>query len=139
MRQKKSIEEIRRGNEKRRDRFVQLGLRPLQVALWISLLVYVLSMVTAVIYYWQQAHLLRWLVMPALLVVFWSTQFGYARNQFMSNAMITALTILLDYRRLIADDFNLVGLLGRVMVVFLGLIIYSKMKDPIFYRLHDGA
>jgi hypothetical protein len=133
------IEEFRGRNQKRRDRFVQLGFRPLQVALWVSLLVYALSVLTAVIYYWQQVHLLGWLVLPALLVIFWSLQFTYARNQFMSNAMVTAFTLVLDYRHLIADDFRLVGSLARTMVVILGLVIYAKMKDPIFYRLHDAA
>jgi hypothetical protein len=139
MRKKISIEEIKRRNEERRIRFVQLGFRPFQVALWISLLVYVLSMIGAVLYYWQQAHLLGWLVMPALLVFFWSTQFTYARNQFMSNAMVTAFTLLLDYRHLIADDFRLVGSLARIMTVIFGLVIYAKMKDSIFSRLHDAV
>jgi hypothetical protein len=139
MRNKASLEEIKRRNEVRQIRFVQLGFRPLQIALWISLFVYVFSTVGAVLYYWQEAHFLGWLVMPALLVVSWSTQFGYARNQFMSSSIATAFTILLDYRHLIGDHFSLVGTLGRIMVVILGFVIYAKMKDPIFSRLHDAA
>jgi hypothetical protein len=137
MRKKISIEEIRRKNEVRQIRFIQLGFRPLQVLLWISLLMYVLSMIGAVLYYWEQAHLLKWLVMPVLLVIFWSQQFTYARNQFITNAMVTAFSLLVDYRHLIADDFRLVGSLGRIMAVVFGLVIYAKMKDPIFSRLHD--
>jgi hypothetical protein len=137
--QKASVDGFRRRKEKRRILFVQLGFRPLQIALWFSLLVYVFSTIGAVLAYWQQVHLLGWLAMPALLVFAWSTQFTYARNQFFSNAIVTAFTLLIDYNHLIADDYRLVGTLGRIMVVVFGLIIYTKMKDPIFSKLHDSV
>jgi hypothetical protein len=139
MRNKTSIEEIKRRNKARQIRFVQLGFRPLQIALCTSLLVYVFSMFGAILYNWKEDHFLGLLIMPALLVVSWSTQFGYGRNQFMSSSIVTAFTILFDYRHLIADNFNIVGTSGRIMVVLLGFVIYSKMQDPIFSRLSDAA
>jgi hypothetical protein len=139
MRKKVSIEELRLKKEKRRLRFVQLGIRPLLVMLWVSLSVYVLSMVSAVFYYWPQAHLFGWLVMPALLVFCWSIGFGYARNHVSVNAFVTAFSLVIEYRHLIADDFWLVGSLGRIMVVIFALIIYCKMKDPVFSRFYDAV
>jgi hypothetical protein len=129
------LEECRRKKEKRRDHFIQLGLRPLFIALWISLLVYMLSMVAAVLYYWQQVQLLGWLGMPVLLIVFWSGSFIYARSQFSTKAFVTGLSLLLDYRHLMSDDFWLVGSLARVMVVMFALIIYAKLKDPVFSNI----
>jgi hypothetical protein len=132
------IEEFRRRKEKRRDRFVQLGLRPLQIGLWVSLLVYVFSVIGAVFYYWQQVQLLGWLAMPALLILSWYGSFSYARTQFSINAGVTALSVFLDYRH-IADHFGLIGAAGRVLVVVFALLIYAKMKDPVFARPRDAA
>lgn len=131
---KASIEEFRRGKEERRAHFVQSGLMPLYIALWSGLIAYLLAMISAVFYYWQQAHLLGWLVMPVLLLAFWSLS-SYVRNQFRSNAFLTAFTLLLDYHHLMSDGFRLAGSLARVAVVVFALIIYAKMKDPVVSKV----
>jgi hypothetical protein len=127
------IEEYRRKQETRPEIFIQQGLRPLQIALWISLAVYVLSMAAAVICYWQQVELWRWLIMPAFLLVIWSMSSSYARSEFSVNGFVTAFTLLFEYRHLM-DPFWVTGALGRIMVLVFAFIIYAKMKDPIFSR-----
>jgi hypothetical protein len=102
-----AIEEFRRGREERRKLFVSLGLKPLLLAFYGSLFVYVASMVWAVCYYWSQTNLLKWLIMPTVLLLFLAfDQSLYTRRGFRSSATVVALSLCFEYRRLMFDDFG---------------------------------
>jgi hypothetical protein len=128
-----SSKEFRRGKDERQRLFVSLGLRPLLLAFYGSLFVYVASMVWAVCYYWSQTNLLKWLIMPVVLLLFLAfDQSLYTRRGFRSSAIVVALSLCIEYRRLMFDDFWLIGSLARLMVIAFAVLIYTKMKDPIF-------
>jgi hypothetical protein len=133
-----SIEEIKRGNKKRNRLFIEAGLRPLQIVMSIGVLLYVLSVISAVWYYWPQAHHLAYLLSPVFVVLAWAFHFNYHRNNFKLLAIVAGVSLLMSLRYIATDRFCLANSLGLAMVVVIALIICAKMKDPRFSR-SDGA
>ena len=122
------IEEARREREKHRLHFISLGLRPLQVALGICFLVYVLSVIGQVLHYWPQAHLWRTLFSPVLPILVWFFHFQYSRVAFLLIVAATLGSLSLSYARLTADGFCVMSSLARAMIVVIAIVIYAKMK-----------
>jgi hypothetical protein len=122
--------------EKRKHLFVSLGLRPLQIALFFSLCVSVISEVCEIWHYWPQAHLYS-LIPAALLVLFWSFHFHYDRISFWLLAFVAGGSFLGSVDRLTTNYFHAVDSLGFIMIIVMTLVIYAKMKDPIFSRQAD--
>jgi hypothetical protein len=132
-------EKRNRLTEKRRDCFVSSGFRPLQVVLCLGVFAYVFSMIGAVWYYWPRLHLSNALILSALIIFFWKYHFQYRRKSFRLLAFIAGGSLLgsLGY----VDIFHVVGLIGLVVVMVAGAVLYTKMKDPIFSNVEnvDGA
>jgi len=132
-------EKRERLTEKRRDRFVSLGFRPLQIALCFGVFAYVFSKIGAVWYYSPRLHLSNALILSALIIFFWKSHFQYRRLSFRLLAFIAGGSLLgsLGY----ADIFHVVGWLGLVVVMVAGALLYTKMTDPIFSNVDnvDGA
>ena len=123
--------------EERRQHFISLGLRPLQVVLGISFCLYLISIVSQVWYYWPQSLLGRALFAITFHSLMWWFQFQYRRNTFLLLAAVIAWSLFSSIGH-INDMFCVVSFSARSMVVITSLIIYTKMKPSTLTKRDDA-
>ena len=130
-------DKLREQQERRRNHFRQLGLRPYQVLLTVGASVFVLSVVAASAYRFFAGYgdiiVLTMLIRPALIVILWLFQRSCYANSFAVVSACSAVMGFLSIATRRTDIFNIAAVFGLCITSATACILWRKTRrDPIF-------
>ena len=132
-------EEFRQGRDKRKALMSSLGLMPFQILLWFGLSLYILTVISTLVYLYAYGYAdnvrVSMFFKPLIALALWLASSGYFRTWYKILTLVGAGNILVFLLHPRMNYFGLTFLLSYLVITIAAAILWARMKDPIFEQI----
>jgi len=132
-------EEFRKGRDKRKALMSSLGLRPLQILLWVGLSLYILAVIGTLVYLYAYGYAdnvrVSMFFKPLIALALWLASSGYFRTWYKILTWVGVGNIVVFLLHPRMNYFGLTFLLSYILITIAAAVLWARMKDPIFEQI----